>query len=146
MKLIIILPVCLLILETCLRKAFMFLRADMSGTFSELATADKEQTVANPIIIKVNSTVLIQFHSLCETCKSLQPAKPVKDNLAILSGNLKWWFHQQWNSAINSHKRNAPRNISPKISNDHSFTQPHVITIYQPYGVLFLCWTQKNYY
>jgi len=30
----------------------MFLRTDMTGTFSELANADKEQTVANPIIIK----------------------------------------------------------------------------------------------
>lgn len=51
-KKLIMLPVCWLILETCLRKSFMFLRADMTGKFSELATGDKEQTVANPIILE----------------------------------------------------------------------------------------------
>lgn len=73
------------------KKAFMYPKSEMLGVFSELATADKEQTVANPIIIKVSLTVPYpQFYSslcLCEICKSLRP-KPVKDNFAMLYGNL----------------------------------------------------------
>lgn len=50
------------------KKAFMFPKADMLGVFSELATADKEQTVANPIIIisKLDSplSTILQFSLL----------------------------------------------------------------------------------
>lgn len=109
-KTVIILPVCLLILETCLRKAFMFLRADMTGKFSELAITDKEQTVSNPIILK---SKLDRPHTVSQFMWNMQEfsAKPVNDNLAILSSNLNWWSHQQWNSSLNRHKRNAQRNI-----------------------------------
>lgn len=139
----IILPVCLLILETCLRKAFMFLKADMTGKLSELETADKEQTVANPIILK---SKLDRPYTVSQFMWNMQEfaAKPVKDNLAILSGKLNWWSHQQWNSSLNRHKRNAQRNISPKNSNCQFFTYPHVIS--NSYGVIFLVWTQNNYY
>lgn len=50
------------------KKAFMFPKADMLGVFSELATADKEQTIANPIIIisKLDSplSTILQFSLL----------------------------------------------------------------------------------
>ncbi len=68
----------------------MFPKADMLGVFSELATADKEQTVANPIIIisKLDSplSTILQFSLLMWNMQEFA-AKPVKDNLATLSGN-----------------------------------------------------------
>lgn len=142
-KTVIMLPVCWLILETCLRKSFMFLRADMTGKFSELATGDKEQTVANPIILE---SKLDCPHTVSQFMWNMQEfsAKPVNDNLAILSSNLNWWSHQQWNSALNRHKRNAQRNISAKNSNYQFFTYAQVIT--NSYGVIFLVWTQRNYW
>ncbi len=69
----------------------MFPKADMLGVFSELVTADKEQTVANPIIIKSKLdnplSKILQFSLLMWNMEEFA-AKPVKDNLAILSGNL----------------------------------------------------------